>query len=323
MGRRAAEALRLAGHAVTVLGRSGRAPEGAEPLVADRHDPAALERALRGRRFELAVDFVAFDGPDVAALTPLADAFDRYALISSGQVYLVTERPTPPFREGDEDAPLMREPAPGTPDHGEWSYGMGKRRAEAALDRLAARGVAALALRLPVVQGEDDPSLRLWGWLERMLDGGPVPLPDGGTRRVRFVYAGDVGRAAVRLVEGPWPRERALNLAQPDDLSLASFLSRVADAAGVAPRFVAFARPAMEAAGLDPTALPYVGRWSSVPDPTRALEELGFPATALDEWLPRVVRAHLDRRPPSHPGYAQRKRERAWLESLAAGATSR
>jgi len=92
----------------------------------------------------------------------------RLVMISSGQVYLVTASPRPPFREADSEAPLMPEPPAANRDHAEWVYGMGKRAAEAALGAAAAsRGWSTLALRLPVVQGEADGSgsRRLWGWL--------------------------------------------------------------------------------------------------------------------------------------------------------------
>lgn len=124
--------------------------------------------------------------------------------ISSGQVYLVTASRSPPFREADADAPLMPEPAPGTRDHGEWAYGMGKRAVEAELEFQArTRGVPALALRLPVVQGGADSShsRRLWAWIERLRDGGPVLLPEADAQRVRFVYAGDAAAALAALEE--------------------------------------------------------------------------------------------------------------------------
>src|SRR5207249_3687484 len=150
--------------------------------------------------------------------------------------------PRPPFRESDADALLMPEPAPGTRDHAEWAYGIGKRAAEAELARsAAARGSSALSLRLPVVQGEQDGrgSRRLWAWLERMLDGGPVLLPEGGRQVVRFVHADDVARCLLAFATAAeWPDVPALNLAQPDEMTLREFLLRVASLAGNSPRFV-------------------------------------------------------------------------------------
>src|SRR6266498_330787 len=157
----AAVTFEQSGHDVTVLTRGERALRSLgrlESLHADRRDARALERALEGRRFDFTADFLAYDAGDVERLLGVA-GFEpgRFVMISSGQVYLVTASPRPPFREPDADAPLMPEPTPGTRDHAEWAYGMGKRAAEAALARsAAARGSSALSLRLPVVQGEQD-----------------------------------------------------------------------------------------------------------------------------------------------------------------------
>ncbi len=323
MGARTAGLMRDAGHGVTVLSRGSRPlPDGVESLVADRGDPAALGAALEHKRFDFTVDFVAYEAADVEALlrVPYA-ALGRYVMISTGQVYLVTTTDHSPCREEDSESPLKPEPPRGTDDHAQWSYGVGKRRAERALLALrATHGVRGTILRLPIVQGEGDPSLRLWGWLERMLDGGPVLVPDGGERPLRFLYAGVVARALLRLLELGQPPTPVYNLAQPDVVSLRELLARVARAAGLEPRFVDVPWETLEAAGVGRWEMPYAGAWSSLLDPARAVAEWGFTATPLDGYLPAVVRWHLENKPArSHQGYAARRRELALAERLEAG----
>lgn len=314
------------GHDVSVVTRGSRPlaeRRGLTSLIADRRDTASLADALQGERFDFTADFLAYDAADVERLFAVA-GFDpgRLAMISSGQVYLVTATPRPPFAEEHAEAALMAEPATGTRDHAEWAYGMGKRAAEAALRSHAGeRRLDAIALRLPVIQGESDgvASRRLWAWLERMRDGGPVLLPVGGEQRVRFLYAGDAARALVTLAGASrWPREPALNLAQPDELPLREFLDQVASLAGVRPRFVSVDPDELSHAGLADSCAPYWGRWCSRPDPTRAFERLGWRTRSVAEYLPGVVRAHLERPPErSHPGYAQRARELELAAKLA------
>ncbi len=320
MGTRAARALQALGADVTVLSRGQRPlPDGVTPLIADRREPAALAAALEGRRFDFTVDFTAFDALDIERLLLVPYAvLGRYVMISTGQVYLVCEGAHPPFREEDSERPLVPEPPAGTPDHAEWSYGTGKRRAEGVVRVLrASHGVRATILRLPIVQGEHDPSLRLWAYLERMLDGGPLVLPDGGSRPVRHLHADDVTRAVVRLFEGAAPRERVYNLSPPESVTLRALLERVAGLAGVTPRFVEAPWSAIEAAGLDRSFSPYAGPWSSELDAARAAGEWGLVGTRIDDYLPRVVRWHLENRPArSHPGYAQRARERELAERV-------
>jgi len=319
----AARAFLRDGHDVSVVTR-GRQPiaPGVRELRADRRDVASLRAALEGAQFDFTADFLAFGGGDVERLLAVP-GFDpgRLVAISSGQVYLVTASPEPPFREEHADRPLMPEPVQGTRDHDEWKYGMGKRALEAALARAsAATGLRALALRIPVVQGEEDHggSRRLWAWIERLLDGGPVLLPDAGRQVVRFVYVEDVAATLVTLARiAAWPEARALNLAQPDEMPLREFLERVAALAGASPRFVRVDRERVERAGLADSCAPYWGRWCSRPDPARAMAALGVRPRPVAEYLPDVVRAHLaSHRPASHPGYARRAEEIALARTL-------
>lgn len=322
----AREAFLATGHHVTVVVRGTTPIAPHDHLTvrhADRRDASALAAAIGGERFDLTVDFLGYTGDDVTRLFAVPGfGPGRMVLISTGQVYLVTADPRPPFRESAADAPTMPEPEHGTRAWHNWVYGMGKREAEAALLRAGmARGVPTLALRLPVVQGETDgqASRRLWAWLERMRDGGPVLLPDDGVQPVRFVYAGDVGVALLRLAErAAWPIEPALNLAQPSEEPLRSFLERVAACAGLEPRFVPVTGAELAAAGLDENCAPYWGRWCSRPDPAAAIAALGFMPRGPAEYLPSVVAAHLAQPPvESDPGYVTRDRELALAARLA------
>ena len=313
LGRHVARALLATGRRVTTLSRgTNAAVEGAERLVADRRQPRALAAVLGGRRFDLTVDLAAYQAIDIETLWSVPHAaLGRTVLISTGQVYMVTESRRRAFREGDSRRAVTPEPDPENHDHGQWSYGVGKRAAEAVLLGLRRhQGVRALVLRAPVVQGEGDPTLRLWAWLERMLDGGPVLVPDQGTRATRFLDAADLGALVVRIADGLWPRGAIYNLAAPRVTRLGRFLSLAANAAGVTPDWVDVPSSTLGSLGLDIVAWPYAGRWSSVIDPARAKRDLGFTGTGPEAYLPRVVRWHLEHRPGgSHPGYSQRAAE--------------
>lgn len=323
MGPHVARALLAHGHDVTVLSR-GRLPlpDGVHALEADRADAHALARALEGRRFDFTVDFLAFDAADVERLllVPYA-ALGRYVMISTGQTCLVVRDAKPPYREEDSDRPVIPEPERDSADHVQWTYGVGKRRAEQFLLGLrGSHGMRALVLRLPIVQGEGDSSLRLWAWIERLRDGGPVILPDGGERMVRHLDVADLSRTIVTLLESAPPRHSVYHLAPPDSLSLRTFLERVAELAGVRePRFVDASWEELAAADLPRDIAPYAGPWASVLDASRAAGEWGFVGTRAEDYLPRVVGAHLAQPPTvSHVGYAHRAREIAWAEGRLA-----
>jgi nucleoside-diphosphate-sugar epimerase len=312
LGGHVARALSARDNRVCALSRSRKpAGDGIEHLTADRRDPASLVARLAGRRFDATVDFTAFDAADIESVFRVRDvALGRYILISSGQVYLVTRGARPPYREADGEGALIAEPLAQTPDHREWLYGVGKRAAEASLLTLgASRALRTTILRLPIVLGEADGTLRLWAYLERMLDGGPLLLPDGGRRETRFVYAGDVARAVLSVLEGE-PRASVYNLAQPDIITLRELLAEVARGGAFTPRFVEVSWEELERGGLERSFSPYAGPWASILDPSAAASDWGFAGTPPRAYLPAVVGWHLEHRPDrSHPGYAQRSRE--------------
>lgn len=324
----AARAFVRAGHRVAALTRGNRPlPAGVEHLRANRGDAAACAAVIRGRRFDLTVDFTAFDAADVETLVSGADAaLGVYVLISTGQVYLVTRAaqelmtgsagaapgaaPPAAFREEANAGPLMAEPDTGSADHPQWAYGIGKRRAESALLALAPRrGVLPLILRLPIVMGEEDDSLRLWAYLERLMDGGPIVIPEAGRMRRRFLYVEDLASALVRFAGEGLPSGTTYNLAAPGVTTLREVLEVAACASGRTLRIAEASWEECAASGLTRAFSPLAGPWASVLDPGRASADWGFAGTALPDYLPAVVRWHLERRPASHDGYAERGRE--------------
>lgn len=320
IGSHVARALANAGHRVVALGRGGRpAPPGVELRAADRSDPGALARVLEGERFDATLDFSGYDRAGVESLL-WVERFDpgHYVLASSGQVCLVGTAPSMPYREEDADYPLEPEPPAGTPDHRQWSYGVGKRGAEAAVgEARERRSLDALVLRLPVILGAGDTSLRTWAYLQRILDGGPLLVPEGGAQTVRFMWVEDVAKTIVQVLDR-WPLPSAVyHVAQPDVLTLRDVIERLAALAGRRSVIESVAADALSAAQIGPECSPYSGRWVSVLDPGRAEREWGFTATPLDGYLSAVVRAHLERPPPSsHPGYANRGLELALARRL-------
>jgi nucleoside-diphosphate-sugar epimerase len=305
------------GHAVTVFNRGTLAdPFGGriERLHGDRTTDE-FDRALAGRSFEAAVDFAGFVAADATrAVRVLQGRVGHYVFISTGQVYLVRAPRPPCARESDYDGPLMPEPPPGHPDHGDWAYGMGKRAAEDVLSAaFAGEGFPSTRLRVPIINGERDHTRRLEGYLWRLLDGGPLLVPDGGTHRLRHVYAGDVSRAIAGLLGQPRTFGQAYNLCQEETPTLAEVLELLARRMGAEPRLCPVPRADIEAAGLDPLRVsPFSGRWMSFLDPARARAELGFVPTPLPAYLGSIVASFLAHPPAAPPdAYADRRRELA------------
>src|SRR5262249_55733884 len=160
-------------------------------------------------------------------------------VISSGQVYLVREGCPRPAQETDYDGPLLPGPSTDSLEQEEWRYGIDKRAIE---DILTAaweeQRFPATRLRLPMVNGERDHFRRLESYLWRIVDGGPLLVPDGGTNVTRHAYSGSVVQAIMRLLGQEDTLGQAYNLCQDETPTLAVLLSRLAELVGAPTRQV-------------------------------------------------------------------------------------
>jgi nucleoside-diphosphate-sugar epimerase len=315
MGYRLVWQLLLAGHRVTILNR-GRTPdpfgERVERIHVDRTTPA-FGQALAGRRFDAAVDFAAFTGDDAhGVLAALGDGrVGQYIVISTGQVYLVREGCPIPSRESDYPGAVMAGP-PTPADEGDWRYGVGKREVEDVLAEAWARdGFPSTRLRIPVVNGERDRSGRLESYLWRLLDGGPILLPDGGMQHVRQIYSGAVARTIVADVLGnEVALGKAYNLCQDEIPSVAELVLLLAEILGADLEIVPIGEDELAAAGLTMTEIfPFTGRWNSILDPSLAKLELGFWHEPLETYLERIAASFLAHLPPEMPRFNAHRAE--------------
>lgn len=304
--------LLLSGHEVTLLNRGRQAdPFGhrVTRLVGDRRTD--LARLVAGCRFDAAVDFAAYEGGDVQAVIDTLDA-GHYVFISTGQTYLVREGCPLPARESDYAGPVMAKPDDPR-DHWDWEYGVGKRACEDALSAAwETKRFPGTRVRIPIVNGERDPTRRLEAYLWRVLDGGPVLLPDGGVGLLRHVYSGDVVRFLQRILGDAATHGQVYNVCQDETLTLRALVLLLAELLDARPRLVDVPAAAIEAAGLDLRAVsPFTTRWTSRLDPTKAREALGFRPRPLRDALDVIVRSFLARLPFDPPeGYAGRAVER-------------
>lgn len=282
-----------------------------ERLRGDRTTPD-FERLLAGRSFDAAVDFAAYDGADGRqAAETLGGRVGHYVVVSTGQVYLVREGCPRPARESDYDGPVIAEPAD-PHDRGQWEYGVKKRALEDALaEGWEKSRFPSTRLRIPMVNGERDHFRRLERYLWRMLDGGPILLPDGGDRVTRHVYSGSVVRAILALLGRAHTHGQAYNLAQDETPTLRELLSLVAERLGAPAQIEDVPGERVRAASLDPLLLsPFSGTWMSFLDPARAKAQLGFRHEPLGAYLDKIVTtflAHPRADPP--PGYEHRAAE--------------
>lgn len=312
--------LLLEGHRVTILTR-GQTPDPFGDrvfrLVADR-GTVEFGDAVQGRRFDAVVDFLVYRGEDARSAVEALDT-DHYVMISTGSVYLIRLDCPVPSREGDYDGPVM--PAPPTPaDEPDWRYSVGKRAAEDVLmEAWERKRFPSTRVRIPIVNGERDYSGRLESYMRRILDGGPLLLPDGGSRRLRHVYSSAVVDAIMGMLGRRQVLGQAYNITQDEIPTLAEMLGIVAEEMGAPLRIVAVSEEQLQAAGLErDRVLPFTGHWTSILDPGKAKLELGFRHPPLREYLGKIVASFMALIPEQPPAYyAQRERELALAADVA------
>jgi nucleoside-diphosphate-sugar epimerase len=324
LGPRIVQALLERGYEVTVFNR-GRMPDDLPPQVSrvrgDRTDPVQLRAAVGAHEFELVIDTTLYTGAEAeAAVEVFSGRVGRYLFISTGQVYLLRPGLKRPFKERDYKGPLMPEPShENENDHSNWRYGHEKRRAEDAFARAwAERGFPYTSLRLPMVNSERDHYHRIYGYILRLRDGGPILVPDGPGLPLRHVYGEDVVRAITHIIEGELGKGEAYNIGQDESVSLDVFLKMLSSLTGQPLRIARVPRETLERSGLLPECSPFSGRWMSALDNSRSKIELGIEYTPFPVYLERLVRYFLSSPLREVQEYARRNEELTLVTQAAA-----
>lgn len=299
IGRRLVEALLEAGRRVTLFNR-GTTPDpfgGAVTRIrGDRRRPGDLAAAVRGRDMDVVYDFVCYDAADAeAVLHVLPGSAGRYVLISTCSVYWCTGRFPCPVPEEEFDRHGEFAERPGSI---EYAYGYGKRQAErAAFDAHREGRLVVTSVRMPIVGGEGDPSLRYASYVRRIQDGRPLILPDGGLAPFRHVYVGDAARALADLPGRVSSGGQAYNLAGDEILTERAVVEAIAELVGRRLETVDVPARILPRLGIPGPGVPFAPfsqQAAQVPAIHKARRELDWRPTPHEVWLERAVRWATD-----------------------------
>ncbi len=321
MGHYLSQRLAEAGYDLTLLNRGitkDELPPSIHRLHADRREPKQLRRALLAKAFDIVIDFVMFHREEAqAAIELFGNNIQHYIVLSSGQVYLVREGLQRPFQESDYAGELMPAPPENSYAYEEWRYGMQKRAVEDALYEEGQRSnFPFTSLRLPMVNSARDPYHRLYNYYLRLRDGGALLVPKTPNFVLNHVYALDVVRVIMQLIETGQGKGQAYNIAQDEHISHADFLALLAGIMGRQARPVYVERDELMANGFLPDCAPFSERWMSALDNSRGKAELGLRYTPLKEYLADLV-AFYATQPPAHPPAYRRRRAELQLARKA------
>jgi 2'-hydroxyisoflavone reductase len=299
MGRETVRRLVGRGHDVSVLHRRDDHDLGPEVrnVRADRSDADAMARVLGDGGYEAVFDF-AYDWEkgtpaeqvEMAARS-CGDELQRYVFMSSIAAY-----------GGGLD---LREDHPLAPDDHPDPYVRHKAAGERALFRMHLEsGLPVTTIRPPFVHGPRQPFYREQFFWDRLRDGRPIILPDGGDTLMQWAFVDDVAEACVRAIEVNEAVGEAFNVAHVERSTQRGFVEALARVAGVEPSFAAVPREAIHAAGgrLFMGNL-YFGEVLDMPPHTSVVDKaeriLGLTPTPLDTALRKGYAWYLEqpRRP--------------------------
>ncbi|UCC39231.1 MAG: NAD-dependent epimerase/dehydratase family protein [Candidatus Aminicenantes bacterium] len=312
LGYHIAKRLLADGHDLTLFNRGKTIDDLGEKvrrIHGDRYNSKAFSERLSGEKFDAVVDMIAFKTEDSqTAVETFMGNVGHFIHISTAAVYIVTQDFPCPIREEDFNRPLYSKPEA---NDGWWSYGFHKRECENVLREAFERhGFPVTMFRLPIVMGERDYSLRAYSYFLRILDGKPLILPDGGLNVSTHIYQDDIARTISSNLLNPSSLGQAFNLAQPEILTLRTFVLKSSEIMNKKIEIVEIPSAILEKAGLGISFSPFSMRRPFVLDIQKARRELSFSATPFDIWVGKTIRWFVedyDGEPPEN--YNSREKE--------------
>lgn len=280
------------GHNVTLFNRGNTIDDfggRVSRIHGDRCDSQAFSERLRGKRFDVVVDMIAFKAEESqVAVETFVGNVGHFIHISTAVVYIITQDFPCPLHEEDFERPLYPKPEA---DYGWWTYGFHKRECENVLREASEKqAFPATMFRLPIVMGERDYTLRAYSYFLRILDGKPLILPDGGLNVSTHIYQDDIARTISSNLLNPSSFGQAFNLAQAEILTLRAFVLKSSELLNRKVDIIEIPSAVLEKTGLGTSFSPFSMRRPFVLDTQKARRELNFSATPFDIWLEKTIR---------------------------------
>ncbi|MFJ7697391.1 NAD-dependent epimerase/dehydratase family protein [Lysinibacillus fusiformis] len=263
------------GHDVTILtrGQSGN-PFGTavKQLIVDRDDQDALENALAHTTWDIVYDNICYSPNEAHTICELLKGKTKKLVFTST---LSTYEVDGKMKKEEDFDPYHYQILMG--DRDEFSYGEGKRQAEAVLFKEASFPV--VAVRFPIVMGEHDYTRRLHFHVERILHDQPISLPNIDAQ---MSYITDEEAAEFLYFVGVTPIEGPYNATASGAISLKDLLALIEEESGK--------RAKISLVGGDEESQSPYGVPADWYMTNAKAEKAGFTFSQLHEWLPKLVK---------------------------------
>lgn len=272
-GKRLVELLIAKGHDVTICtrGQAGN-PFGQKVrhIVADRTNMESVSAAFENEHFDIVYDNICYSPNDASILCDVFNGRIGKLIFTS----TLATYPADGIEKREEDFHPYQYPI----QYGaatDFTYGEGKRLAEAVFYKEAQFPV--VAVRFPIVLGEDDYTERLHYYIRKVLQNERIVLQNLQAK-MSFIVAEEAARFLVWAgeadIEGPY------NAAATGEITLAQLFELIEQATG---------RTANVDIGIADERTPY-----DIPDSwyltNEKAKQAGFLFSNLNDWLPDLVK---------------------------------
>ena len=202
-------------------------PEGANLLIADCNDEAAVEKVLAGHHFDAVVHFCVFNAEQMRRAWKLFDGVtDQFFVISSGTVY---KKPLANY--------LITEDVPLGNIHSR--YARNKLAVENVMREAMAAGFPGIIIRPSLTYSEFHPLMAInsrvhpYSIINRMRKGKPVVVHGDGTSLWTITYNRDLAKGLVGLFGNKEAIGEAFHITSDEVLDWNRIYEHLAHAAGV------------------------------------------------------------------------------------------
>lgn len=263
------------GHSVTILtrGQSGN-PFGTKvkQLIANRDDADSLSQALSSSTWDIVYDNICYSPNEAYKICEILEGKTKKLVFTST---LSTYEIDGNVKTEEDFNPYNYEVRMGNRE--DFSYGEGKRQAEAVLFKEATFPV--VAVRFPIVMGENDYTRRLHFHIERVLQEQPISLPN---IEAKMSFITDDEAAAFLYFAGITPIEGPYNATAAGAISLKDLLGLIEETTG---QHAKISLVGGDKKSQSPYGVPADWYMS-----TTKAEAAGFTFSQLHDWLPTLVK---------------------------------
>lgn len=215
----------------------------------------------------------------------------------------------------EEDVNFDFKPPEEEKDSPLWTYTMGKTEAEHLL--MNQNDLDYTIIRPPIVLGPNDHTLRGYFYFQRLMDGKPLIITNGGVQSFRIVYSEDLAKGYLLAMNSSRASNEEYNIVQQEIVTLKGLVEAAAKALEIEPNTIDIPHKTMKDAGYEYPET-YAPMQNFVLDCSKAEEHLGYSSTEFGTWIGKTVRWYRDKYDgPDSAGYDARDKEIEFAEKYS------